>query len=232
MLSVVCWKWSRPGYRSTFDGASVNVLRSMVRRHYAQPHRFICITDDPAGIAADVEIVPAWNDFADVASPHGGNNPSCYRRLRMFAPDVGETLGDRIVSLDLDTVILRDVAPLWDRDDEFMAWRDPLYPGQCNGSMMMVRAGARPFVWDRFDPKISPAQARRADYRGSDQAWISYCLPQSPKWGADDGAYSFRLHCRTELPANARIVFFHGRPDPWQEEPSRLPWVRDAYRLD
>jgi hypothetical protein len=51
MLSVVTWRWKpRRGYRSSFGPETVNVLRSMVRRWYPKPHRFICVTDDPAGI--------------------------------------------------------------------------------------------------------------------------------------------------------------------------------------
>ena len=32
MLAVGCFKWSTPGYRSTFNAAAVNTLRAMVAR--------------------------------------------------------------------------------------------------------------------------------------------------------------------------------------------------------
>src|SRR5262245_54325564 len=121
--SVVCFKWrpASPQYRSTFGPETVNVLRAMVARHFPHPHRFICVTDDPVGIDHRVEIVPLWEDFSQVPSPHGNlrKNPSCYRRLRMFASDAAEILGDRFVTLDLDCVIVGDMTSVWDRSEDF-----------------------------------------------------------------------------------------------------------------
>lgn len=232
VLSIVCWKWSRPGYRSTFTGEHVNRLAAMVRRHYARPHRFICVTDDASGIDAGIEVLPPWDDFADVPSPHGGSAPSCYRRLRAFHPDAAQWFGERFVSIDLDTVIVQDVAPLWDRPEDFVAWRDPFYGhrGQYCGSMMLLRAGARPGVWSDFDPKRSPAAARAAGFRGSDQAWVSYRLPGEATWSEADGVLSYRRDIKPRsLPAHARIVMFHGAVDPWHPEAQRLDWVREHW---
>lgn len=229
-LSVVCWKWSTPGYRSTFTGATVNVLRNMVARHFDHPHRFFCITDDVEGLDPRINVVRGWNDHADVPNPNGNRNPSCYRRLRMFARDAGETLGKRFVSLDLDCVIVSDVTPLWLREEAFVIWGDTNPRTLYNGSMILMDAGARPQVWEQFDPKTSPATARAAGNFGSDQAWISYCLgPSEARWTKADGVYSFRNEIQRAgggLPTNARIVMFHGMFDPWGPGPQQLGWVR------
>ena len=237
MLTVVCFKWRRPGYRSTFGPETVNALRRMVRRHYAAPHRFVCLTDDPAGLDAEVEARPIWTDYADVPSPHGGGNPSCYRRLRLFAPDVGAELGPRFVAVDLDTVIVRDVRPLWDRHEDFVIWGETDPRSWYNGSMMLLTAGARPHVWTDFDPASSPAKAKAAGKFGSDQGWISYRLgPGEATWKKADGVYSYRVHlvrygAAAKLPADARIVMFHGKHDPWRPETQRLsPWIRDHWQ--
>lgn len=233
MLSVVCWKWKpAQGYRSTFGPAAVNVLRAMVARHYREPHRFICVTDDPEGIDPRVEVVPLWNDFADLLSPHGGRNPSCYRRLRMFSPEIEAVFGKRFVSLDLDCVITNDMRPLWNRPEEFVAWGDTNRTTHYNGSMMLMTAGARPQVWTDFDPTSSPRLAKAAGQFGSDQAWISHRLgPSEAKWTTADGVYSFRNHLLPphQLPARARIVIFHGATDPWDAQAQRLAWVRKHY---
>ena len=234
MITVVCWKWQpAPGYRSTFGPETVNVLRRMVARHYPHPHRFLCVTDEAAGLDAQVEVIPAWNDFARVPSPFGGRNPSCYRRLRAFHPDIAAVFGDRFVSLDLDTVILGDVTPLWDRPEDFVIWGDTNPRTAYNGSMFLMGAGRRPQVWAQFDPAVSPDRACRAGHFGSDQGWISYCLgPREAKWTKRDGVYSYRNEIRgREVPANARIVFFHGQYDPWMPQIQRAcPWVTAAYR--
>ena len=106
--NVVCFKWAPPqGYRSTFTSATVNTLRAMVARHFHVEHRFLCVTDDATGLDPAIEVVPLWDDFAQVRNPHGGHQPSCYRRLKVFARDIATILGDRFVCLDLDTVIVQ-----------------------------------------------------------------------------------------------------------------------------
>lgn len=194
MLSVVCWRWTPPnGYRSTYAPETVNVLRRMVARHYHRPHRFVCVTDDAAGLDPEVHVVPLWPDHATVPSPHGGHNPSCYRRLKAFAPEARELLGERFVSIDLDTVIVGDLAPLWDRPEDFVIWGETDPRSFYNGSMFLMTAGTRRQVWDRFDPTSSPREAKAAGRFGSDQGWISYVLgPGEAIWGRQDGVYSFR----------------------------------------
>lgn len=226
MLTVLCYKWG-----DKYRAAHVNALARQVARHYARPHRFVCITNDPDGIDPAIGILPDLEDYADLPSPHGGANPSCYRRLRLFHPNAAEWYGERFVLLDLDIVITGDVVPLWDRPDEFVIYRDPLYPRQFCGSMFMLHAGMRPEIWEFFDPARSPLAARRAGYRGSDQAWISYIAEGAATWGPEDGVYSYRKHIapnRGKLPADARVTVWHGAAKPWREGRA-LPWVRENY---
>lgn len=235
MLTVACWKWKGPAsYRSQFAAEHVNVLARMVARHYARPHRFVCITDDAEGVDPAIGIVPLWNEFAELRSPHGLGNPSCYRRLKAFAPEIRDVLGERFVWLDLDCVVTGDLAPLFDRTEDFISWGDTNPSNSVNGSMVMMTAGARARVYEDFDPATSPELTRRLGHFGSDQAWISKVLGKGEaRWGAADGIYSYRVHLkplRGVLPANARIVFFHGQVDPWSPEAQRLGWVRDNWR--
>jgi hypothetical protein len=234
-LSFVTWKWAPPkGYRSTFGPETVNTLCRMVARHYAAPHRFLCVTDDPAGLDSAVEVVPGWNDFADLPSPSGGRNPSCYRRLRMFSPDIAAVFGSRFVSLDLDVVVTGDLRPLVDRPEAFVIWGDTNPSTYYNGSLILMSAGARPQVWQTFDPIKSPKASKAAGHHGSDQGWISHCLgPKEAKWTTADGVYSYRNHLErtgNRLPENARLVVFHGNVDPWLPAGQRIDWVRRHYR--
>ena len=233
-INVVCWKWRpRQRYRSDFGPKTVNVLYSMIRRHFASLGSFICVTDEPNGLDTNIQIVKGWNDYADIPSPHGGHNPSCYRRLRAFAPGIESVLGERFVSLDLDTVITGDLDPLWDRQEDFVAWGETNPKSYYNGSMFLLRAGTRPKVWEQFDPKTSPAKAKAAGKFGSDQGWISYCLgPGEAKWTTADGVYSYNVHLRHQtntLPAGARIVMFHGATDPWSPAAQQLAWVKQHW---
>ncbi len=235
MLTFVTWRWTPPqGYRSTYGPATVNTLRRMVARWYPDPHRFLCVTDDTQGIDADVEIVPPWNDFASVPNPSGNRNPSCYRRLRAFAPDIASTFGERFVSMDLDLVITGDLRPLLHRPEDFVIYGDTNPQTYYNGSLFLMNAGARPQVWTRFDPATSPKLSKAAGHHGSDQGWISYCLgPREQKWTRAHGVYSYRNEIAmngNRLPADARVVVCHGVHDPWTAPLKTFSWVREAYR--
>lgn len=246
-LCVVCFKWRTPGYRSTFGPAHVAALRRMVARHYPHPHRFILFSQhaeedsrwldevgSKVGGLEDVEVFQLWDDLAAVQNPSGHKNPSCYRRLRIFARDVGSWLGQRIVWLDLDTVITGDLTPLWHRPEDFVIWGDTNRANPYNGSMCLFTAGARPELWEDFDPVRSPRLGASMGYFGSDQAWIAAKLgPKEARWTMVDGVYSFRNEIaprRGQLPKNARVVFFHGRHDPDSKEAQKLEWVREHYR--
>jgi hypothetical protein len=234
--TIVTFKWkSPPGYRSTFEGVHVNTLASMVRRHYAKPHRFLCITDDPTGIDEKIETMPLWKDHSKLPSPHSLRFPSCYRRLKIFSAEAKELIGERIIQLDLDTVITDDVSPLFDREEDFIAWGDTNRAGGYNGSLLILRAGTRTKVWDTFHPIQSPQISTRAGAIGSDQGWISVCLGKDAeaKFTEKDGVYSYRNYIeprKGRLPGNARMVMFHGRVDPWSKEAQKLDWVREHYK--
>jgi hypothetical protein len=235
VLTVVCWKWKPTvGYRSEFGPEAVNVLAAMVKRHYPHEHRVVCVTDDPKGIDPSIGIVPLWGDHANLGNPHGAHQPSCYRRLKAFSEEARNWFGDRFVSVDLDCVIVGDMSPLWNRPEDFVIWGSGT-DKRCwyNGSMWMMTAGSRKKVWDTFNPKRSPNEAKRAGFFGSDQGWIAHCLGRKEAmWTLKDGVYSFRVHLKAgkvPLPDDARIVFFHGKNDPWNAYCQGIPWVREAW---
>jgi hypothetical protein len=227
-LTIVCWKWKPTrNYRSEFGPESVNVLASMVRRHYRHPHRVVCVTDDPVGINPSIGIVPLWKDHADLVNPHGPHQPSCYRRLRAFSAEAREWFGERFVSVDLDCVIVGDMAPLWNRPEDFIIWGSGTDKRVwCNGSMWLMTAGARRHVWDDFHPAKSVTAAKRAGHFGSDQAIIATVLGRKEAmWTTADGVYSFRVHLNggsKQLPSDARVVFFHGKTE-------EIPWVAENW---
>lgn len=229
MISVVTFKWATPGYRAKFTSEHVNTLRRMVLRHYQAPHRFICVTDDPADLDGGIEVVPLWDDYASVPNPTGGGRPSCYRRLKLFDPAMAEVIGERFVMLDLDCVICGDLSPLFDRPEDAVFWKSPTNEWPYNGAMFMANTGARPQLWQDFDPHESPKLTQAAGYRGSDQAWISYKLGwNEATWTDRDGVYYYgKIRNRQSVPANAKIIFTTGGSAPWT---LRHPWVRKHYR--
>lgn len=238
MLNVITFLWSTPGYRSKYTPEHVRTLARMVERHYPHKHRFICYTDsNPWQVGDVIHWRSLWNDHAEIPNPTWPDRgPSCYRRLRLF-----EFSDEPFVMLDLDLVITGDLAPLWNRPEPCVTYRPPGLSGGVNGAMLLCNEPDRfRFVWDLFDPTTSPATTQALGYCGSDQAWFSACLLHcSAAWTKADGLYDYcslrkpqqrTRHTRarpTELPSDARVVFFHGKPDPWECEEA---WIKDAYR--
>lgn len=235
-FSVILFKWSKPGYRSTFKAEHVNAMRSMVERCYPDPHRVICITDDPSGIDQRVTCVPMWDTFANLKNPSWPVvGPNCYPRLRVFSNEFEKIAGSRFVCLDLDVVLTGDMRPIWNRPEDFVIYSSVRARGHYNGSMFMMKAGSRSKVWETFDPVESPKVAKAAGNHGSDQGWIQHCLGKGEAtWNLSDGIYAFRTDLRGReaiLPESARMVVFHGLPDPWSPQAqSKAPWIKHHYR--
>lgn len=240
VVTIVCWKWHHPTYRSKYTAKHVNVLKSMLSRNCSRPYRLICITDDPKGVETDT--FPLWEDYAKMQNPNGFNFPCCYRRLKLFSTETTRALevpdGERVLSIDLDVVLTGDIGKLFDRGEDFVGWKGmgSFNPVVYNGSLFMFRAGRLDWLWNEFDPDVSPITTRKARFFGSDQGWLSFRLarpnPDPPGWDKIDGIFSYSRdgHMR-DLPTMARAVFFNGKMKPWDKavmQQSR--WIKRYWR--
>src|SRR5919108_3974036 len=108
-ISFVCWKWQTKQIPRLFLADHVNVLQAMVARWYPRPFRFICITDDRAGLNPAIEAMPMPVRFDHLKSPQGARFPQCYARLWNFSRDAAAVLGERIFQVDIDVIITGDL---------------------------------------------------------------------------------------------------------------------------
>lgn len=236
-VTIVTWVWD--GGRD-YAPEHARVLAASLARHMSVPYRLVVIADDPRGNWGACEVIetpPAARALGKLESPEGKRFPSSYRRLWMFSREAAE-LGPRLLLTDLDIVVTGDWAPLLEHPADFVGWR----PGQVwgnqetrvAGGMYLLTAGAVANVWDRFEGAPSILEARKAGFRGSDQAWISYCLAgTAPVWPKGCGIYSIRDMTRDNRakqtqspPADARVVHFNGRGKPWHRTTlAQHPWV-------
>lgn len=95
-LTVAC-VWVRGNVPFTAD--YVHKLRSMVGRHLATPHRFVCLTDRPDELPG-VECSP-------VPTPDGMFG--WWSKMHLFEPG---RLSGRVLYLDLDVIVMRDLRDL------------------------------------------------------------------------------------------------------------------------
>jgi len=165
--------------------------------------------------------------------------PGCLCRLRMFSPawqaSHGIEPGDRIVCMDLDTVITGALDPLFDRPEPFVIIQGANTSNPCPylGAMMMLRAGEYPEVWSDFSYE---AVNKIASFEfPDDQGWLADKIPNAAGWqvGTDTGVYAFGKNGwpkGTFLPPGARLVTFPGWRDP--STFAHLDWVKRHWSGD
>lgn len=227
MLTVITFLFSQPEdwkhKRLPYSARHVNALYRAVSANLTAPHRFICVTDQPDGI--ECETHPLWGPIT-VAG-----REACYRKVRAFHGTWQRSLGDRILCLDLDAVILGSLDPLITDDDFRILEGTRDHTGEMiaryNGSLWLCKSGARPHFWSLFDEEtaareiaahVMPSGKRLT---GSDQAWLSVVSPLERTYTTADGVYQYARIPHGTSPENARIVFFAGRRKPWGQTMAR-----------
>jgi hypothetical protein len=233
-LTVVYWLYRDPsplvrGPRN-YTPAHVNAQLPMLARHCPQPYRVVCITDQTDGLDSSVEVLapPVTSDGDE--SQRDRRYPTCFRRLWNFS-EAARVLGPRILAGDLDTLYVRDLTPMLERDEDLVVWRAP--SGIILGGAYLLRTGTHAHVWDLFDFDQGPKLLDRARLQHSDQGWLNFTLPMStPAWREVDGAYIPPLGRHYDLPDTARLVSFGGPYKPWMPETrERYEWIQQHYEV-
>lgn len=237
MLHVVTWLWG-----DKFCPDDVAKLQGGVLRNLNQPYRMMCITAHCQGAPETIEhetngsitLYELPRDAAYLIHTKG-----CFVRLKMFDPDwqrsVGINEGDRLVCIDLDTVITGPLDTLFDRPEPFviMQGANAVNPCPMNGALQMLQAGAHPEVWSDFSLEAA-AKTPHHEFP-DDQGWIWDRLPNAAGWkvGPEHGIYVFQKpgwpngKANSSLPLDARLVtFINKHPSQF----AQLDWVREHWR--
>lgn len=201
MLTIACCLWGDfpdTGWSEEY----VKRLKSGVARNLALEHRFVCFADRPLQIA-DVEVrplnPPSWL----------GNLPKTY----VYSPEAG--LEGRVILFDLDNVIVGSLDGMAAYDGPLCV-RGRLQHGkrrEPDGDMISFDAGKVAYLWEAAkDGKVCHRT------QGREREFILQVAPNCDQWQdvCPGHVVSFRHHCRSRLPHNARVVSCHGRPRPHQ----------------
>jgi hypothetical protein len=227
MLSVVCWKWG-----SLFSAEYVLKLHSMLTRHLHLPHRLFCVTDDSRGIdQSKVEIVPMPHELRE--------EKRCRRRMWQLSAERVALFGSRMLSIDLDVVIVKDITPLINRPEQLVCWK-VTYANVYSGSLMLMDTGVLDGAWRRYQRDPEGFIKSTGERNASDQALINQHLKfyKVPHWTETDGIKTFfgagyekfrGINAQTRvLPPNTRIVVL-GSADKHLLDEQRLPWIREHW---
>lgn len=247
--NVVCMKWG-----TLYDSRYVNHLYRAVRRNLSLPHRFICLTDDASGIDDGVECYPLPSMGLSAARlKHGG-----FQKIGIFKRDLHDLRGVCLF-LDLDVVIVGSLDDFfaikphelvavqeWRKArDYILLWRKR----GANTSVFAFHCGEQCQIYDEF---MAHQEENFRRFR-IEQYVVTHYARHLRYW---DGAWvrSFKRDCMPtiscrplvrapRLPLDARIVAFHGVPNPaelvaggrwgrhwWRRGYGTVEWVAQNWR--
>ena len=214
MVNVICMKWG-----DKYGARYVNILRSMVARHLKREHRFACFTDNGEGIRDDVEVFPL--PVLEIAD----GPERCWRKLTTFEQRLGDLEGLTLF-LDLDVVIVDSLDPLFELPGDFYISHDWRWhrkrPIVGNSSCYRFKVGAHVDVIETF--KQDPETIRHR-YR-NEQAFLSHHLTEKGvlSYWPEQWTPSFKTHSLPRIPfryfqaptqpPGAKVIVFHGNPNP------------------
>jgi glycosyltransferase involved in cell wall biosynthesis len=197
----------------------VNVLADMVKRNMPPfcRWRFMCLTDDASGLDDGIEVIPLPADLI-----------GWWGKLYLFKRGLF-TEGDRIIYLDLDTLVVGALDKILSYQGDMAILRDFYQPRRGAPGVILWRSGFGHFIWDEWI-----AQGRPENELG-DLGWIE---------GLDQGRFtkqldrlqdlypdffvSYKVHCQPFPPVNASVVCFHGQPKPHN---CFQQWVANVWKI-
>ena len=238
VVNVLCMKWG-----NKYPADYVNRLYFMVARNICRPFRFVCLTDDNTGLGENIESFPLPELSVDLAGPERGWN-----KLAVFSQELYDLKG-KVLCLDLDLIITGGLDDLFDYPGAVMIIKDWVKKdGTGNSSVYRFEVGAHPEVLSEFEASFKKIKS----VHRNEQEYLSAILMQKNAlvYWPDKWCRSFKRHClrpwslfiarETKIPTDARVIVFHGKPDPhdaiegksgkWYRRFKPATWINEHWR--
>ena len=232
-LQIITFKWDAGLHdkkKLRFSCDHVNKLYNSLKRNLTIPFTFTLITDEPE---ADIPLLDKRIDVMQIWD-WGHNLPKCYRRLFAFSKDA--PLENKVAWIDIDVVITGNCDDIFSQLNRhtFVSYANPDLPNKYNGSLVMWYRDMYYHVFESFDFKKAFLETKERNLIGSDQAWLDISVPNGLTIGKYQGIYSYRRDIKLNnldvLPDNCKMVIFHGKYDPAQEDIYNINWVKENWK--
>ena len=233
MHNVICLKWG-----TLYGPEYVNILFHMVSRHLRAPFRFICLTEDARQLEPGIEVYPL-PEFEEPPWKYA-RFCSAWRKLALFRKGLADMQG-KVLFLDLDVVITGSLDDVFSFSDKFAMIENWYQPGNGQASALCFDVGRFEFLLERY--QSDPIRYLK-QYR-TEQAFIAGELGNELAFFPEHWFQSFKKHCmpsaaarllgaQNRLPQDAKVIVFHGRPNPPDaikgEWGKPLPWYKRWYK--
>lgn len=243
-VNVLCIKWG-----NKYGCEYVNRLASMVARNLSQPHRFVCLTEDPTGIDDHIEVLPMpITGDAELDARVPWTRAHGWLKVLSFCNPLHDLVGPTLF-IDLDVVIVDRIDCFFEVPGEFLVIREwDKRDGTGNTSVYRFEAGKHP---DVLSDLIAAREAIQSRVR-NEQEYVTRAMRDKGvlSYWPDSWCRSFKRHCVRPfprswfeppvIPTDARIIAFHGRPYPeeaqrgvsgkWYRRVLPTAWIGEHWR--
>jgi hypothetical protein len=211
MQTVICIKWGKK-YGVEF----LNRLASMIQRNTARETRLICFTDDATGADPSILIAP----LPPINLPDRVSQTP-WRKLSLWQQPLFDLAGD-VLFFDLDVVITGPIDDFFDyMPGKFCVAQNWTQPNENVGNTSVYRfaAGKMSYIYDVFNADPEKILSR---FRIEQQYISAVCSEQvffPAEWCLSFKhslvpAWPLNFFVAPQLPAETKVVAFHGKPDP------------------
>lgn len=223
MTHVICLK-----HGTLYSAEYVNKLYNSVKRNTTHKFEFTCFTEDTTDVMEHITCRPL--PYTEL---HGW-----WHKLYFFCPELGIT--DRILYLDLDTVIVKNIDEFFEYNGDFAILRDFFRTRnnpnclEYGSAIMSWQPNWGTFIWDHFRSN----SAQNMQTGGGDQKYLMSIVSHEKVTYWQDylkrsRVVSYKAHVRDEppteeVPDNASIICFHGAPRP--HEVRDLHWMKQHWK--
>lgn len=215
MINIVCFKWG-----DKFSAEYVNKLWYAIRRNVTVPFTFTCFTEDPTGVKCTTE-------------PFLRKLPTWWYIIGLFNKNHG--FEDKVLYIDLDTVITGNIDHILNLDTNFAIIRDFYRIKGLQTAFIMWKPEWGYYIWDSLVKNMPKDLVR---YGGGTNRWIeNSVLGKDITIFQDEfpGEFiSYKVHIlkdtRYKSPGDldtAKVICFHGKPMP--SEKRELEWMKEHW---
>lgn len=219
IYNVICIKWG-----DMYSSEYVNRLYRMVQRNTTYPFRFYCFTDNATGLCK--EVIP--QPMTTLAVKPEENKYAYKKEAGLCADDLGGLNGKRVLYFDLDIVIVGNIDCFfaYPSGNDFVIINDWNTSGDHVGQASCYSwvVGTLGYVKEYFEQHPREVVDK---YFTASQEYLSAKVIErfgSLTFWPETWCRSFRFHClpkgllrhfiTAKIPAGAKILVFHGSPNP------------------
>lgn len=159
---------------------------------------FVCLSDIEIN---GIDTIPLINDF-----------PGWWSKLELFRVFRNEP----VLYFDLDTIIIGKVSSLF--RDKLTMLKD-VNDLDSFGSGVMSWCGDYSYIYNLFNENPEKYMMEyKIPGKWGDQGFIINHLKAQPDSFEFGELHSYKAHCKNGVPDGTKVIFFHGKPRPWDTE--------------